>query len=34
LSALPSTGFIVVAFPVKIEQGTAGWSRVVAIIDD
>jgi kynurenine formamidase len=33
LDALPPTGFTVVAFPVKIEQGTAGWSRVVALID-
>jgi kynurenine formamidase len=24
----------VVAFPVKIEEGTAGWSRVVALIQD
>ena len=32
LDALPPTGFTVVAFPVKIEQGTAGWSRVVAMI--
>jgi kynurenine formamidase len=34
LKALPPTGFTVVAFPVKIEQGTAGWSRVVALIDE
>ena len=34
LEALPPTGFTVVAFPVKIEQGTAGWSRVVALLDD
>ena len=30
LSPLLPTGFTVVAFPVKIEHGTAGWSRVVA----
>ena len=34
LDALPPTGFTVVAFPVKIEQGTAGWSRVVALMPD
>jgi kynurenine formamidase len=34
LDALPPTGFTVVAFPVKIEHGTAGWSRVVALIAD
>ena len=34
LMALPATGFTVVAFPVKIEHGTAGWSRVVALIED
>lgn len=32
LEALPPTGFTVVAFPVKIERGTAGWSRVVALL--
>jgi len=34
LEALPPTGFTVVAFPVKIEHGTAGWSRVVALIEE
>jgi kynurenine formamidase len=34
LESLPPTGFTVVAFPVKIEEGTAGWSRVVALLDD
>jgi kynurenine formamidase len=34
LEALPPTGFTVVAFPVKIEEGTAGWSRVVALLPD
>ena len=34
LDALPPVGFTVVAFPVKIERGTAGWSRVVALIAD
>ncbi len=34
LKSLPPTGFTVVAFPVKIEEGTAGWSRVVALIED
>lgn len=32
LSSLPSFGFTVVAFPVKIEGATAGWSRVVALV--
>jgi kynurenine formamidase len=34
LEALPPAGFTVVAFPVKIEEGTAGWSRVVALVED
>jgi kynurenine formamidase len=34
LEALPPVGFTVVAFPVKIEHGTAGWSRVVALLED
>jgi kynurenine formamidase len=34
LHSLPPTGFTVVAFPVKIEDGTAGWSRVVALMED
>ena len=33
LEALPSTGFMVSCFPVKIERASAGWTRAVAIID-
>jgi kynurenine formamidase len=35
LDALPRpTGFLVAAFPVKIERASAGWARVVAIVDE
>jgi kynurenine formamidase len=30
---LPSSGFTVSCFPVKIERASAGWTRAVAIID-
>ena len=33
LDQLPSTGFTVSCFPVKIERASAGWTRAVAIID-
>lgn len=33
LEALPSTGFTVCCFPVKVEAASAGWTRAVAIID-
>jgi len=33
LGALPSTGFTVSAFPLKIKGGSAGLSRVVAIVE-
>jgi kynurenine formamidase len=33
LAQLPSTGFTVSCFPVKIEKASAGWCRAVAIID-
>src|ERR1700724_887189 len=33
LEQLPSTGFTVSCFPVKIERASAGWTRAVAIID-
>jgi kynurenine formamidase len=33
LELLPSTGFTVSCFPVKIERASAGWTRAVAIID-
>lgn len=33
LEALPSKGFKVACFPVKIEAASAGWTRAVAILD-
>ncbi len=33
LDQLPSTGFKVACFPVKIKRASAGWVRAVAIID-
>jgi len=33
LEALPSKGFTVSCFPVKIRAASAGWTRAVAIID-
>jgi len=34
LEALPSKGFMVSCFPVKVRGGSAGWTRAVAIIED
>jgi len=34
LEVLPSTGFTVSCFPVKVERASAGWTRAVAILDD
>lgn len=34
LEALPANGFIIAAFPVKVHQGSAGWTRAVAILPD
>ena len=34
LERLPSTGFKISCFPVKIERASAGWTRAVAILDD
>ena len=34
LEALPSSGFYVSCFPVKIRGASAGWTRAVAIFDD
>jgi len=34
LEALPSTGFMVSCFPVKVGGASAGWTRAVAIIDE
>jgi kynurenine formamidase len=33
LEALPSKGFMVSCFPVKVRGGSAGWTRAVAIVD-
>ena len=32
LEALPSTGFEIACFPVKVQGGSAGWTRAVAIL--
>lgn len=34
LEILPSTGFMVACFPVKIRKASAGWTRAVAIINE
>jgi kynurenine formamidase len=34
LEALPSKGFTVSCFPVKIKRASAGWTRAVAILED
>jgi kynurenine formamidase len=34
LEALPSRGFEVICFPVKVHRGSAGWTRAVAVIND
>ncbi|MEZ5730348.1 MAG: cyclase family protein [Burkholderiaceae bacterium] len=34
LESLPSSGFTVSCFPVKIRGASAGWTRAVAILDD
>ena len=34
LEALPSTGFTVSCFPVKIRGASAGWTRAVAILEE
>ena len=34
LESLPSTGFDIVAFPVKVKAASAGWTRAVAIINE
>ena len=33
LERLPSTGFTVICFPVKIEAASAGWVRAVAVVE-
>ena len=34
LESLPSNGFTVCCFPVKIKAASAGWTRAVAIIEE
>lgn len=34
LDQLPGTGFEVIAMPVKVERGSAGWCRPIAILRD
>jgi kynurenine formamidase len=34
LAALPAHGFTMCCFPVKIERGSAGWIRAVAILEE
>lgn len=34
LELLPSDGFTVACFPVKVHKGSAGWTRAVAIFDE
>ena len=34
LEALPSVGFSIICFPVKIRAASAGWIRAVALLDD
>lgn len=33
LNLLPPTGFTVICFPIKVQRGSAGWTRVVAFFD-
>ncbi|MBV1795942.1 cyclase family protein [Siccirubricoccus sp. G192] len=34
LESLPPDGFMVACFPVKVHQGSAGWTRAVAILEE
>ncbi len=34
LESLPGTGFEVIAFPVKVAGGSAGWCRPVAVLEE
>jgi kynurenine formamidase len=34
LEALPADGFTISCFPTKIEKASAGWTRVVAILEE
>lgn len=33
LHELPNSGFTVICLPIKVERGSAGWTRAVALID-
>ncbi len=34
LETLPDHGFTISCFPIKVQRGSAGWTRAVAIVDD
>ena len=34
LECLPDFGYMVYALPIPIKGGSAGWSRVIAILDE
>jgi kynurenine formamidase len=34
LEALPAHGYQVIAMPVKVEGGSAGWCRPIALIEE
>ncbi len=34
LEALPTDGFLVSCFPVKVKGASTGWTRAVAILDE
>ncbi|MCA8928435.1 MAG: cyclase family protein [Alphaproteobacteria bacterium] len=34
LDRLPANGFEVICFPVKVEAGSAGWTRAVAVVEE
>jgi kynurenine formamidase len=34
LHLLPATGFDVIALPVKVARGSAGWCRPVALLNN
>ena len=34
LESLPNHGFTISCFPIKVQRGSAGWTRAVAIVDE
>jgi len=34
LDQLPSVGFTIICFPVKVKRGSAGWTRAVAMVEE